>query len=306
MARRWDEGIGVVTPEAVPLHFAEANVGSRAISLLIDWLTLGIVLVILNVFLGYLLDGATAGAPGWVAIVATLLVNFVLFFGYPIGFETLTHGKTPGKAAMGLRVVTVEGAPVQFRHAAIRAALGTVDFLLTSGVAAVLTTLFSRRHQRLGDMVAGTVVLRERSAVPAPRATRFRIPDGAEGYAATIDTSGLSAQEYETIREFLMRSFDLTPQTRSDIGRQLATGIAAKLHHTPPGNVSPETFLRCVAARYQQRQGGPEPEARSQAWARPLEPRNAAPADASPPPPPAPAQAPPASDATWGDFAPPS
>lgn len=304
MARRWDEGVGVVTPEAVPLQFAEANVGSRAISFFLDVLLLGIGLTILNIFLGYLIDGTGSGFPEWVAIVVVLLVNFVLFFGYWVGFETLTHGRTPGKMAMGLRVVTVEGSPVRFRHAAIRAALGTVDFSLTMGIGAVMTTMLSKRHQRLGDMVAGTVVLRERSAAPPPRAAMFRIPDGAEAYAASIDASGLSVHEYEAVREFLMRSYDLGPQARTDLARRLAAGIAARLQHSPPANVSPELFLRCVAARYQQRFAAAAPDAAGEGQRRFDTPP---PGTATPPDAPAPSASPRTEpESAWQDFAPPS
>lgn len=308
MSRRWDEGTGVVTPEAVPLQFPEAGVGSRAISFFIDAILLTILLILLNVTIGYLYEG-NGLAPGWVAVTALVLVNFLVFFGYPIAFETFTSGRTPGKMAMGLRVVTVEGSPVRFRHTAIRAALGLVDFFLTSGVGAVAASLFSRRHQRLGDMVAGTVVLRERTVAPPPRATSFPVPRGAEAYAATIDTAGLSPQDYEAVREYLLRRFSLKPQARLDIGRDLARALAAKLQHTAPASVHPELFLECVAARYQQRGLSSAPP--------PAPAFGAPPPPAAPPPPPPSALdldlAPPASDppaavdppAPSTDFAPP-
>ena len=253
MSRRWDDAGGIVTPEAVPLQLSEANVGSRTVAWFIDALALGSAIALLNVLIVML--GADAPIPEWVGITTLIVANFLLYFGYPIAFETLMSGRTPGKAAMGLRVVTAEGAPVRFRHAAIRAALGLVDFWLTSGIAAVLTTLLSKRHQRLGDLVAGTLVLRERSASPAPAVSRFRVPDGAEAYAGTIDPTGLGARDYEAIREFLLRAATLRPQARSDIGRRLADGIAAKLQHPIPTGVSPELFLVTVAARYQELAG---------------------------------------------------
>ena len=290
MARRWDDAVGVVTPEAVELQFSEANVGSRAVAFFIDAVALTLLLVVLNTAIGFLLGDTDTGLPQWVAITALVLVNFLVFFGYPIAFETLMRGRSPGKAAMGLRVVTVEGAPERFRHAAIRAALGLVDFVLTSGVAAVLATLLSKRHQRLGDMVAGTVVLRERSASGPPRASRFRIPPGAELYAATIDPSGLAARDYEAVREFLNRAYDLRPEAREDIARRLAAGVAVKLGHTPPESVSPELFLVCLAARYQEREQQLAPA--------PPPPPGAVAQTAPPPPPAPPARAP-------DDFAPP-
>lgn len=254
MARQWDTAGGVVTPEAVTLEFAEANVGSRSAALLIDAALLGVVLGLMNWAIALLVDGAPAGVPDWVAITALLLLNFIVFFGYPIAFETLWRGRTVGKAVLGLRVVTVEGAPVKFRHAAIRAAFWLVDFFFTAGMGAVFATLLSRRHQRLGDMVAGTVVLRERTANKPPRAAEFTVPEGAEEYAATIDPAGLSTREYETVREFLLRAQQLDGTVRSGIAQRLAATLAAKLNHTPPEGVEPWLFLWCLAARYQQRQ----------------------------------------------------
>ena len=249
MNRRWDDAGGIVTPEAVPLQLSEANVGSRTIAWFIDAIILGTTIALLNVLIVML--GSDAPVPQWVGITVLVVLNFLLFFGYPIGFETLLRGRTPGKAALGLRVVTVEGAPVRFRHAAIRAALGLVDFFLTSGIAAVATTLLSKRHQRLGDLVAGTLVLRERTAAAAPAVSRFTVPIGAEEYAATIDPTGLSPRDYEAVREFLLRATSLRPAARRDIGAQLAQVIAAKLQHNLPTAVSPELFLVSVAARYQ-------------------------------------------------------
>ena len=289
VSRRWDDAAGVVTPEAVRLQFQEANVGSRAVAFFIDAALLIFLMVTVNIAVGFLLAGAEGAVqlPEWIAVTTLLVANFVMFFGYPIAFETLLRGRTPGKMAMGLRVVTVEGAPERFRHAAIRAVLGLVDFALTSGAAAVLATLLSKRHQRLGDMVAGTVVLRERTATGPPRASQFTVPDGAESYAATIETAGVTTRDYEAVREFLLRAHTLHPDARIDIARRLADGLGAKLSHARPSNVSPELFLVCLAARYQQRA------------------QLATPVPAAPPPQPEPSAAPSAPAETWGDFAPP-
>ncbi len=262
MARRWDEAVGVVTPEAVPLQFSEANVGSRGVAFMIDTFVLGLTMVAVNFGISLIFaDAVRRVLPEWVAITALVIVNFLMFFGYPILFETMMRGRTPGKAAMGLRVVTVEGAPVRFRHAAIRAALGLVDFALTSGVGAVLGALLSKRHQRLGDMVAGTVVLRERTATAPPQASHFTVPDGADSYAATIDPSGLSPRDYEVVREFLLRAHTLNADARGDLRQRLAKGMAAKLGHDIPPAVGAELFLYCLAARYQQRAQGADAHA---------------------------------------------
>jgi uncharacterized RDD family membrane protein YckC len=247
---------GIVTPEAVRLDFEEAGVGSRGAALLLDYCVIGAVLLVLNLGTAYLLDSSGPGLPNWVTISLFLVLNIVVLFGYPIALETLWRGRTLGKAALGLRVVTVEGAPVRFRHAAVRAALSLVDFGVTFGAGAVVTALLSRRHQRLGDLVAGTVVLRERTGAARPQVASFAVPLGAESYAETIDPSGLSAADYDALRAYLLRTDSLPQSRRATLAADLAAGLAAKVSHTPPAGTQPQLFLACLAARYQQRGRG--------------------------------------------------
>jgi hypothetical protein len=192
--------------------------------------------------------------PDWVAVAIVLVLLPAWWLGYFIAFETLWRGRTPGKAALGLRVVTTEGAPVRFRHAAIRALLGLVDFALASGFFAVIFILLTRDNQRLGDLVAGTLVLRERSGLAAPAPVSFAPPPGLEAYTATLDTSRLSIEEYQAVRTFLLRAASLPPGPRAALALQLANPLAARLRPPPPAGISPEQFLRCVGAAHQQRQ----------------------------------------------------
>ena len=172
--------------------------------------------------------------PDWVALAVVLVLLPAWYFGYFIAFETLWRGRTLGKAALGLRVVTKEGAPVRFRHAAVRALLGLVDFGVGSGFFAVLFILFTRDNQRLGDLVAGTLVLRERSGLAAPAPVSFAPPPGLEAYAATLDTSRLTTAEYQAVRTFLLRAASLPPGPRSALALQLANPLAARLRPPPP------------------------------------------------------------------------
>jgi RDD family len=171
--------------------------------------------------------------------------------------ETLWRGRTIGKAVMGLRVVTVEGAPVRFRHALVRAALGLVDFYATSGGAAVLCILATKRNQRLGDLAAGTLVLRDRVPRQSLAAVTFSPPPGWEPYAATLDVTALGPADYQAVRSFLLRAATLDPPTRDRLAREIATAVLPRLHHQPPPGIPAEGFLICVAARYQARQRRP-------------------------------------------------
>jgi uncharacterized RDD family membrane protein YckC len=238
---------GIVTPEAVVLSFETAGVGSRVVAMSID---LAIQLAAVGIVLlgSSLLSGTPIGwAPAYFGI-------FLIAFGYPIGLETLWRGRTVGKAAMGLRVVTIEGAPIRFRHALVRGALGLIDFWFTLGAAGVLCILMTKRNQRLGDLAAGTLVLRERTGARAVAAATFWIPPGWEAYAATLDVNGITAADYQAIRSFLLRAGTLDPWTRDRVAREIATAVLPRLHHQPPPGVSAEILLLCVAALYQARQ----------------------------------------------------
>ncbi len=245
----------MVTPEAVALAFSTANVGSRILAFLIDVVIVSVVgfiaILVLVLTDTTLPDGLATSmlvilVPGW-------------YFGYFAVSETLWRGRTIGKAALGLRVVTKEGGPVRFRHAAVRALLGLVDFALGSGFFAILLILLTRDNQRLGDLVAGTLVLRERSGLPAPAPVSFQVPPGLEPYSATLDVSGLRIEEYQAVRTFLLRAPSLPPGPRRALAVQFADSLVERLRPPPPSGLQPEAFLHCVAAVYQRRQRGGAP-----------------------------------------------
>lgn len=245
---------GIVTPEAVQLEFQQAGLASRMIAFLIDLAVQYALLMVLFIAVGALAD---AGVElGGVAAAVVYTGVFLILFGYPAGLETLWRGRTLGKAALGLRVVTVEGAPIRFRHAAIRSILGIVDLYGTSGAVGVVSVLVTARSQRLGDLVAGTIVLRERSAAGATKTltpVRFEPPWGLEAYAATLPAGSLTHEDYGTVRSFLLRAASLSAGARADLAAQIATPLAARMQTTPPAGVPPEAFLVCVAAAFQRR-----------------------------------------------------
>ena len=266
----------VVTPEAVPLELETANIGSRGLAVMIDWLIQGTTLFALLVGLTTLVGATNAHVGVGIAAASFFLLTFIALWGYPTVMETLWRGRTIGKAALGLRVITVEGAPVRFRHAAIRATLGLVDFILTSGAGAIISVLLTRRSQRLGDLVAGTVVLRERTGLRAPVAVEFPVPPGLEAYAQTLDVARMTADDYRAARTFLLRATSLAPAVRYDLALRIAKPVAGRVQPAPPAGVAPEAFLLCVAAVYQHRQarqGAPVPAYAPQPpWSSPADP----------------------------------
>jgi uncharacterized RDD family membrane protein YckC len=242
---------GIVTPEAVVLEFETAGLPSRLLSAFLDAV---VQLLILFVVLFAAFGLGEAGVEfGGLATASLYVLLFLLVFAYPAAFETLWRGRTPGKAMMGLRVVTIEGGPIRFRHAAIRAILGVFDKYVGSGLVGLLSVVFTRRNQRLGDLVGGTIVLRERSGARAPSAVRFSPPPGLEAYVASLDAGRLGHEDYGAVRTFLLRAPTLPPASRAYLAGQLAGPIAGRLSTSPPPGLPPEVFLVCVAAAHQQR-----------------------------------------------------
>lgn len=245
----------VVTPEAVALGLEDATAGTRGIAAAIDLLLIVVGIGLVQIA-GALLGVGLAQAD-WVGATISLVLVFLLLVGYPVVLETLWLGRTPGKAALGLRVVTVEGGPVAFRHAAIRGALGLLELRASLGAIALVASLLSRRGQRLGDHVAGTVVIRAGSRRRRVQPLHVTVPPGLEGYAATLDPTGGSPATYDAVRQFLQRREQLTATARQALAQRLADRVAADLGHPRDPRVGAEAFLRCVAARTQQREAPP-------------------------------------------------
>jgi uncharacterized RDD family membrane protein YckC len=242
---------GIVTPEAVLLEFETAGVASRTIAELLD---LGVQLVALVALLMGVGIVGNAGGIGEVAsVVLALLIGLLALVGYPIAMETFWNGRTLGKAAMGLRVVTREGAPERFRHAAIRAMIGFVEIYAFLGVPAVISIITSRRDQRLGDLVAGTLVLRQRAARRAAPPIAFGVPWNWESYVQGLDVSPITDEQYGVVRAVLLRSSELGADARWQVTTEVATLVAGQMRIPVPVQVPPEMFLTCVATAYQRR-----------------------------------------------------
>jgi uncharacterized RDD family membrane protein YckC len=190
--------------------------------------------------------GAVGGDDGGFIVATLIVASFLVFFGYDVAFETLAAGRTPGKRATGLRVVRLGGEPVGFLASAVRNLLRIVDSQpgIIYAVGAVCI-LFSRRNQRLGDLAAGTLVVRERRAtLPA---ARLPVPDfaTADRYAAW-DVSGVTSFELVTVRRFLERRWQLDPGARGRLGWELAERLRPKVAGAPP-DLHPEEFLEALA-----------------------------------------------------------
>src|ERR1043165_2724400 len=164
-----DDELVIETPERVELHYVLANVGNRFLAAAIDHLIQALLILLVLVLVGAFSDGPLfRGSVVWAAAIAVLLV-FGIYWGYFVAFETLWSGQTPGKRWMRLRVVREDGRPVRFFEVFVRNLLRLViDFMPAPTYAlGVISIIFSARSKRIGDFVAGTVVVKER-ATEAP------------------------------------------------------------------------------------------------------------------------------------------
>ena len=240
----------VVTPEAVPLDLQPAGLGSRFVALLIDWAVqamLGFALLLVGI-------GLSCGEAGGVGIALFFLLTFAGALRVPhrpgdplAGADRWARrpwgcGWSPPRAGRCASATPPSGPP-----------WGWSTSSLTSGAAAVISVLATRNNQRLGDLVAGTLVLRERTGLPPPQAAEFSVPAGLESYAASLDVSGMTADDYRAVRAFLLRAPGLDYKVRYQLAIGLADPLSDRVRPMPPAGVHPAWWLICVAAVYQQR-----------------------------------------------------
>ncbi len=238
---RYEDRFTISTPEGVELEMTLAGLGSRFIAASID---AAIQLIPSAIVLIWAL-AAMGGRP--IAIAIATLFLFLITFGYDVLFETLASGRTPGKRAGGIRVVRLGGGPVTFTTSAVRNLLRLVDALPFGYAAGIISILVSPRNQRLGDMAAGTLVVRERHGDARPSwavQTTWAPPDAA---AATWDVSAVTGDELVALRRFLDRRYELPPDARAHLAWELAERLRPKIAGVPP-NVHPEYFVEQVVA----------------------------------------------------------
>lgn len=246
----------LVTGEAVVLDLRIARLASRGVAAALD--TLIQFAVLFAVLVAVLLAGMDDPAQA----AAILLGVFVLVrVGYSTLFETLARGRSPGKMALGLRVVRDDGGPIRFRHALTRALAGViVDFgpVLVWSVVAVVVSLCSTRSKRVGDFLAGTVVIRERSPDTGTPPI-FPMPPALASWAGQLDLSGLTDDLALAIRQYLSRYAQLRPEARDALGHDLARELSARIGTPLPYGVPDWAYLQAVLAERRNRVAGGRP-----------------------------------------------
>jgi uncharacterized RDD family membrane protein YckC len=235
---------GVVTGEAVALDVRLAHWPSRLVAWVIDAAVVIACLIGVNLILARALADRDVDLQLAVALVSYLVV----LLGYPITFETLWRGRTLGKAALGLRVVRDDGAPERLRHAVVRAVLMVFEFWGPALVASII----SKRAKRLGDLLAGTIVVQTR--VPGAATTMaVAMPPPLATWASTLDLSRLSDDLALNIRQFLSRQYELHPAARDAMGSQLVAATQAAVAPPPPAGTPGWAYLSAILAERRRR-----------------------------------------------------
>ncbi|MFJ7341645.1 RDD family protein [Streptomyces sp. NPDC101110] len=239
----------LVTGEAVALELRPARLPSRALAVLLDLVAAMAVYVAVTI----VLVTSTASLDE-AAQTALSIASFVLVLvGGPIAVETLSHGRSLGKMACGLRVVRDDGGPIRFRHALVRGLIGVIEILMTFGIVACIASFVSARGRRLGDVFAGTLVVRER--IPVAR-TGFvpPPPPWLTGRFAELDLSAVPDGLWLAVRQYLTRMQQLDPQVGFSMAERLAADLAERTGAPVPPGVPPAAYLAAVVQERQARE----------------------------------------------------
>jgi uncharacterized RDD family membrane protein YckC len=237
----FDDRLTIDTPEGVPLELTLAGIGSRCAAQLLDYVFQTIILIALAVVIRY----GTGIGPGTSALAGAFWAVgfFGVFWGYDVAFEVLNSGRTPGKAMNGIRVVLESGGPVTFGTSAVRNVLRVIDILPFAYLVGMTSIQVTRRNQRLGDLAAGTLVIRDARNLPP----ELQISRSVQ--APAWDTSAIDQQDLDAVSTFLSRRGALEWRARNQIAAELAGRLRPKVGGAIAAE-GDEIFLeRLVAAK---------------------------------------------------------
>jgi uncharacterized RDD family membrane protein YckC len=258
--------LNIDTPELVAIELPLAGIGSRFIAILVDYLIWGFVFLILGIVAAIIIPALHffGGVSANWAIGIFVLIVFLLQWGYFALFEAFGNGRTPGKRIARIRVIHQSGRGINFVEALARNLVRFVDYFPGFYAVGVVAIFLSRRNQRLGDMVAGTLVVRDRdvdsphwgesasrtltaptliaeSPIPPPH-LRVMLPAPA--------LAKLSASDLEVLEGFFARRLDMDLATRAALAGRIASALCAKSGLSIPQDTSVETFLEAVAHQF--------------------------------------------------------
>jgi len=245
------DNLVIETPEQIPLEFPLAGIGSRFLALALDT---GLQII------AWALLGGGAFAFGlralhqpvrgvWMTALIVLL-SFLLQSGYFAIFEAVWNGQTPGKRLMNLRVIEESGRPISVYQAVARNLLRIIDSIPVLYGVAIISALVSAKSKRLGDYVAGTVVVHEKAPVLDGG---LRWETAAPALRGSFDVSRLAPEEFQLVEAFLLRRNELGEVVRRDAARKIVERVSTRLSLTPQDGQDPEKLLETLALSYRAR-----------------------------------------------------
>ncbi len=241
-----DERLTIETPEQVGLELPVAGPGSRFLAVAVDTLLqfalyAGVAIAIaIGARFSVSLPVSLRQAPPAVAI----LIVFCIYWGYFALFEILWSGRTPGKRVAGIRVIKESGRPITVFEALARNILRAVDFLPAMYGVGIVVMLLNRHSRRLGDFVAGTVVVYE--AMPRAVASWGDVPTDT---LPAAPMTRISAAELRVIETYLQRRLELDEFVRDTMAEQIAARVTETTGVRPESGQSADDFLKAVARR---------------------------------------------------------
>jgi uncharacterized RDD family membrane protein YckC len=216
-----DEHLNIDTPENVTFGYAVAGIGSRFLAALVDTLIIIIIQIVVQLTLFAVLNTAVnlsldsdARTLAWAAAIFGL-VGFFLLWGYYIFFELAWNGQSPGKRWVGLRVIRTDGTPITLSETVIRNLVRLVDFLPLAYGVGVVSMFIDPRSRRLGDLAAGTLVVRDRGTVTLsslgsdPHSVEWGVPASTLEALQALPLKRLSDQDLQMAEDFLRRRDEL-------------------------------------------------------------------------------------------------
>jgi len=236
--------ISIETPEQITMHLAPAGIGSRFLALALDTLIEGVIYVVIILLAIWMLPGLRGGwlSATWVGAIVLLLL-FCVYWGYFAALEALWHGQTPGKRVAGIRVVKDSGRPITPFEAIGRNLMRVIDGLFFY-IVGVISIVVSRQNKRLGDYVAGTIVIHDKPTHEVNPDWSFQRPAQTP---LIPELAKVTEQDLMLIETFLHRRLDLDPMIRLHTAIRLAEMIQRKSGLIRTASQSDEEFLENVA-----------------------------------------------------------
>jgi len=238
----------IETPEQTSLDFTVAGIGSRFLALALDTLIQIAVGIVVGIA-GMITLGATAAfasSSGMWAAAIFILFYFLLYFGYFALFEIIWNGQTPGKRVVGIRVVKDSGRPLTPAESIGRNLMRIVDYLPALYAIGIVSAILTKENKRLGDLVAGSLVVREASLASLKPVWQTDQPQ-AQVATSSYGAANLAPQEFALIESFLTRRSELDYDIRLRMADQIFFRLKPKLTLPADASLSAEAILEALA-----------------------------------------------------------